>query len=127
MQEKSCGAIVIKDNKFLLIRNRNGSHWDFPKGKMEPGESEEETAKREVLEETGCRIEIKPGFRETVNYNPAPDVDKTVVFFLATTDDDIEIDEKEISEARWKSYEDAIELLTFENAKHVLKKADEAF
>ena len=55
--EKSCGAIVLSpDNtnrKVLLIKHENGGHWAFPKGHVEEGETEVETALREIKEETG--------------------------------------------------------------------------
>lgn len=55
---------------FLVVKNKNGRHWGFPKGHMEYGESERQTALREVLEETGLKVEILPGFRETCEYCP---------------------------------------------------------
>ena len=69
--EKSCGAI------------RYGGHWAFPKGHVEAGESEEETAMREVREETGAQVRVRPGYREVTTYSPAKGVTKDVVFFVA--------------------------------------------
>ena len=55
--EKSCGAICYTREegapRVLVICHRYGGHWAFPKGHVEAGESEEETAMREVREETG--------------------------------------------------------------------------
>lgn len=56
--EKSCGAIVIEDGKVLLVKH-NAGHWDFPKGHVEEGETEFETAIREVKEETNIDIKLK--------------------------------------------------------------------
>ena len=53
----------------------------FPKGHMEPGETEEETAKREIREETGLLVRLDPGFRRSVRYSPKPGVDKDVIYF----------------------------------------------
>ena len=61
-KEKSCGCIVFNDGKVLLVRHNKG-HWDFPKGHVEPGETEEQTAKREVKEETNIDVEINTNFR----------------------------------------------------------------
>lgn len=48
-----------------------------------PGESEEETAMREVREETGAQVRVRPGYREVTTYSPAKGVTKDVVFFVA--------------------------------------------
>ena len=71
--EKSCGAVVFKQQKdgsvkYLLLHYEAG-HWDFPKGKQEKNEKEEQTAAREIKEETGIEdIEFVDGFREMVKY-----------------------------------------------------------
>ena len=59
--ERSCGAIVFKEMEgalYVLVIQHGAGHWSFPKGHMEAGESEHETAIREVAEETGIEIEI---------------------------------------------------------------------
>ena len=62
LYEKSCGAIVFhrfKDGiKVLLVKNRNGKYWSFPKGHVEKGESEHQTAAREIKEETGLEVRL---------------------------------------------------------------------
>jgi bis(5'-nucleosidyl)-tetraphosphatase len=70
--EKSAGAVVFRKTdkgiKYLLLKYRNG-HWDFPKGHIENGETEEETMRREVREETGIDdLKIVPGFIENFRY-----------------------------------------------------------
>lgn len=86
-REKSCGAICFDYTqgapRVLVIRHRYGGHWAFPKGHVEAGEREEDTAVREVREETGAEIRLVPGFREVTAYSPAKGVMKDVVFFLA--------------------------------------------
>ena len=58
-KEKSCGCIIIDDNNKVLLVYGNGSYfWGFPKGHVEDGESEVETAKREVKEEVGLDVVI---------------------------------------------------------------------
>jgi ADP-ribose pyrophosphatase YjhB (NUDIX family) len=54
------GTLVVRDGRVLLVRQRRpyGVHWEIPSGYYEPGESLEQAAAREVLEETGVRIEI---------------------------------------------------------------------
>jgi len=123
MQQKSCGAVVVKENRYILIKHKKG-HWDFPKGKMEPGESEHETASREVLEETGVKIKFIDGFREEIFYAPKPRIKKTVVVFKATTSDDLFTEDEDIIDLRWATYEEAMQVLTFDAAKDVLRKAN---
>lgn len=72
--EKSCGAIVYRkhhgNTEILLIKHINSGHWSFPKGHVEQGETEVETALREIKEETSLDVLIDPTFRETVTYFP---------------------------------------------------------
>ena len=85
-REKSCGALGVRKNgetyDLVLLRHRFGGHWSFPKGHVEEGESERQTALREVHEETGLSIRLYDGFRESVEYFPKPGVKKQVVYFL---------------------------------------------
>ena len=69
--ENSCGAIVFNENteKILLVKMHNGN-WGFPKGHIEKDETKEETAIREVLEETNVRIKIIPNFEREIKYIP---------------------------------------------------------
>ena len=65
LYEKSCGAVVFYNGKsntrILLVKNNNGRYWSFPKGHIEIGETEKETAVREIKEETSLEVEIKDG------------------------------------------------------------------
>ena len=85
--EKSCGAIVYRkhhgNTEILLIKHINSGHWSFPKGHVEQGETEVETALREIKEETSLDVLIDPTFRETVTYFPRKDTQKVVVYFIA--------------------------------------------
>ena len=128
--EKSCGALVVRreEDQFyiLMIRHKAGGNRSFPKGHMEAGESEYETALREVMEETSSRIAIVSDFRATVNYRPSPGVMKEVVYFLAfTTSADIKAREGEIAEVEWIPLEKAEEYLAHDNDKTVFRAAME--
>jgi 8-oxo-dGTP pyrophosphatase MutT (NUDIX family) len=127
--EKSCGALVVRradDGKvyILMIRHKAGGHRSFPKGHMEPGETEYMTAVREVFEETAVQIRIDSDFRKTVHYHPMPGVSKEVVYFLTeTTQCEIRPREGEIAQVEWVPLEQAEQSLTHENDKTVLRAA----
>ncbi|PIR02154.1 MAG: diadenosine tetraphosphate hydrolase [Candidatus Nealsonbacteria bacterium CG_4_9_14_3_um_filter_35_11] len=133
--EKSAGAIIFRkenNNFFYLLLHYPSSakapkeYWDFPKGHIEKGEDEIKTVKREVEEETGLKdIKIIEGFREWIKYFfkfEGKTVLKFVTFYLAETKTkDVKISGEHVG-YKWLPYEDAIEQLTFKNAKEVLKK-----
>lgn len=129
--EKSCGAIVYRKHhgniEILLIKHINSGHWSFPKGHVEDGETETETAKREILEETGVDVIIDPTFRETVQYFPRKDAQKVVVYFIAKAKNyDFVPQEDEIAEIKWVDIGHATSVLTYENDKSIVNKAKKA-
>lgn len=128
LYESSCGAVVYRmeegRRKFLLIRNRRSAHWGFPKGHIEPGETNEQTAIREVLEETGLHIKILPDFVQKSDYTIQGKIEKSVHIFLAiTTEKAFTLQEEEIEECGWFTYEKALNTLNYENDKNILNEA----
>ena len=122
-QEKSCGAIVINKNNKILLVYYNAGHWDFPKGHIENGETEEQTAIREVKEETNIDIIINNKYRYTTSYSPKENVMKEVVYFLAQNiDEDKKPQLEEVSEVKWFTLEEAMNTITYENSKEILNK-----
>ena len=122
-QEKSCGAIVINKNNKILLVHHNSGHWDFPKGHIENGETEEQTAIREVKEETNIDIIINNKYRYTTSYSPKENVMKEVVYFLAQNiDEDKKPQLEEVSEVKWFTLEEAMNTITYENSKEILNK-----
>ncbi len=130
LKERSAGAIVFRregEKEYYLLLHYNGGHWDFPKGNIEKGEKPEETAVREIQEETGITaLRFLPDFREAITYfykREGQTVFKQVIFFLAETK------EKEIKISwehqgfEWLDYRQALNRLTFENAKKLLRSA----
>ena len=122
-KEKSCGCIILKNKKVLLVYEKNRNFWGFPKGHMENGETEIETALREVKEEVGLDVEIDKERRYTLNYIIRDEIDKTTVLYIAKAkNDEIIMQENEIENIRWCSFEEALNILTFDNWKEMFKK-----
>lgn len=127
--EKSCGAVIFAMVKgqpqFLLIKNRRSLYWGFPKGHIESGETEEETALREVLEETGLKIRILKGFAAKSDYHIQNKVEKTVTIFLAQTEKRTpKLQKDEVEDFYWGNYDDAMKRLKFENDRSILRRAN---
>ena len=87
--EKSCGAVVFTkeydDFKYVIIRSKGGTY-GFPKGHVEKDETEKETALREIMEETGLKVEFLDKFKAEDSYKFTRNgvlIEKTVVYFLA--------------------------------------------
>ena len=120
-KEKSCGCIVINDKNEILLILHNAGHWDFPKGHVEDGETEVQTAIREVKEETNIDVEVDEEYRYSTKYSPKEDVIKEVVYFLARNiSDERQAQLEEVSEVKWFSMNDAIEKITYDNSREIL-------
>jgi len=126
--EHSAGAVVFRrDEKgveFLLLR-KGADYWDLPKGNIDDGEEELQTAKREITEETGLdEVKILPNFKEKISYfykRNGQTIYKEVTFFLAETDrKEVKIS-KEHDDFGWFRAEEA---LTKVKSKDIIRKAD---
>lgn len=129
--EVSAGVLVycLESPREYLLLHYPAGHWDFPKGHIEEGENEKEAALRELFEETGIKedeIELHKDFREEIEYFYKRGNElshKKVIYLLAGT----EKKEVRISEEHqgytWLPYEEALDKVTFRNAKDLLKKA----
>jgi len=136
--EKSAGAVIFRkesDKPFFLLLHYPSSakapkdYWDFPKGHIEKGENEIETARREVEEETGLKdIEFIEGFKETIKYFfkfEGKNILKFVTFYLAETKTkNVRVSFEHLG-YEWLPYEKALKKLTYKNAKEILKKAND--
>lgn len=125
-KEKSCGCIIVKDKRVLLVYEKNRNFWGFPKGHVEKGENEIETALREVKEEVGLDVEIDKEKRYTLNYIINDEIDKTTVLYIATpTSENLKRQESEIEEIKWCDFDEALTTLTFDNWKELFKQVME--
>ena len=125
--EKSCGAVIFRRDggwNVLLIRHARGHHISFPKGHVEQGETESQTAEREIRAETGLSVRVDRRFRAENRYNIRPDTQKLVVIFAATTDQaEITPQPEEIAEAFWLPVEEANARLTYERDRRIMRDA----
>ena len=109
--EKSCGVIVFKNNKVLMVR-QNSREWSFTKGHVEGEETEEETALREAKEEANVDVKIVGDFKKMITYSPKEGVMKDVVFFLGIPlNDNLKPQEGEIVEVKYFTFEEANEII----------------
>jgi 8-oxo-dGTP pyrophosphatase MutT (NUDIX family) len=126
-EEKACGTIVEKDGKILLVYSNKG-FWGFPKGHVEEGETETETAVRETFEETGVWVTPDEENRFEFDYVIADkNVHKIVVLFTAKIVDDTKMkkQDEEIADLRFVPKDDVEGLLTFAEWKDVWRRAKE--
>jgi NTP pyrophosphohydrolases including oxidative damage repair enzymes len=129
--ERSAGIITYHlaegKPKFLLLHYQSG-HWGFPKGHIEAGETEEQTALRELAEETAIdRVFLINRFKGNINYyftQNKQTIYKEVIFFLAESPTkEVALCEEHIG-FRWLTYDMAIKALTFKNEQELLIKAE---
>lgn len=128
LHEKSCGAVVWYEaggQRLYLIEEMRGGHFAMPKGHVEEGESEAETAEREIREETGLFVSVDTGFRAANSYSPYPGCMKEVVYFAARAHSrKTKVQEEELRSVSWLPFEDALRRLSFENDREILRQAD---
>lgn len=134
VEEKSCGVILYRNTdsgREYLILHYPGGHWDFPKGHVEEFDDHEmETAHRELEEETSIKdISFIDGYREPMYYEfnrgRKELVKKTVVYFVAEAHEDAVTLSHEHKGYDWLPFEPAMKQLTFDNARDLLRKAED--
>jgi 8-oxo-dGTP pyrophosphatase MutT (NUDIX family) len=141
--EKSVGAVVFRitngQREYLLMKYRNG-HWEFPRGKVEDGETEIDTMRREIEEETGIsQLRIIEGYRKNIRFSYKAHGDeyrerakdkncafirKKAVFYLAEAMDEDVVISHEHQKFLWLTFDEAMNRLTFSNAKKILEAAN---
>jgi len=134
--EFSAGLLVLRTTdrgfEWLLLQKPNG-RWEFPKGKVEPGEGPVEAAVREAREESGLSdLHVIEGFMHTIRYTyrdrwrrppEAVTVDKTVVFYLAETHETTLRPSPEHRSARWMTTDEVLQALGYENLRDLFRQA----
>lgn len=128
LYHKSCGAIVYRrengKTEFLCLYQKRSKTWSFPKGHAEAGETEKETAIREVFEETGFKIIPAGGFREEITY-PVKKGEKTVALFLAEAAGEQSINPEEVGSYIWAPAAEIREIMSNPGYGEIIGKAEE--
>ena len=129
----SAGGVAFRKNgnstEIVLIQTSSEGRWQLPKGLVDPGESNEDAAVREVREEAGVKCEIVSEL-DTINYwyverhGKAPErIHKTVHFFLMRyINGDVADHDDEVTEARWVAVDDALGMLAFKTEMSVVEQ-----
>lgn len=127
-KEKSCGTIIIDSNKRVLLVKQKLGWVGFPKGHMEQGETEMETARRETKEETNLDVIVDEKKRYTISYITSTQIDKEVVYFRAKPISySLLPQEAEIAEIMWVDIDEAKRYLSFDNLKQLWQNALDDF
>ena len=117
------GAVTFRKSNnrtlYLIVSSSDGTHWVLPKGHIEPGESPETAALRELKEEGGVTGEIVDRLPTKRFDKPAEEV--IVQYFLIREIESTEASEKR--SLRWEDEQTALKLLTFDDAREVLRDA----
>ena len=108
--EKSCGVLpyrVVDGNReFLLVFEAFSKCWSIPKGHMEAGETETQTAQRELYEETGLTAILDTGKTAAIEYPVSGFARKQVVFFLGEVTGEPKVRQGEIEKFKWVTAEE---------------------
>lgn len=126
LKQKSVGAVILNpDNLVLIMYSAANKYWEFPKGKVERGEKELDTLKREVYEETGIRrFRLNPSFRESIYYSfrvASGIINKVVIYYLFKTGAQIQVSD-EHADYKWVTLDEVDTYLKHVNQKNLVKR-----
>ena len=134
LDQVSAGGVAFRwrdsEPELVIVSVKPKMRWQLPKGIVDPGETPQITAVREVREEAGVETDlmalietIEYWYRAT-SYGKPVRYHKFVHFYLLQyRSGDVSDHDHEIEEARWVSFEEAIEMLAFKTERGVVEKA----
>ncbi len=131
IHKKSCGIVPVykgeSGNLYLIVHQTNDV-WCFPKGGQDEGENDQDTAMRELREETGIiDIDVADGFEAIEKYRVTDETEpysKEIHYFLGFVENkDVTPQENEIQGYKWATFEEANKHFQFESTKTTLQKA----
>jgi 8-oxo-dGTP diphosphatase len=116
---RAAGGILFRDGRVLLVHRPKYDDWSFPKGKLEPGESWEDAAVREVEEETGLACEVGPEVGRT-HYEVRGEPKEVRYFRMAGSGEARA--RNEVDEVRWLTPAEADVLLVHDYDRALLNR-----
>ena len=124
-EEKSCGTITIKDNKVLMVKQKNSGNYNFPKGHRKNKEEEIETEIKKKKKEIKINVKKVNNHRYSMTYPINDETIKEVVYFVATTNDanNIVKQESEITEVIWINIDKVIDYIVYDDLKKLWIRA----
>ncbi len=127
--EKSCGAILYRIGdggviEYLVLYQHRSGTWSIPKGHIAAGETERDTALREIREETGLSVSLIDGFRRELSYTVSAKASKNVVVFLAEAKGELSLGRNEISDCVWAEKAAAIRRLGGRSIGRIIEAAE---
>lgn len=129
--EESFGVIPLSEQNgqwsVFIIQHKKGRYWGFPKGHAEPNESKQESAFRELKEETNLEfvrfLQEEPIIEEYSFLLKGKRVFKRVHYFVAEVHGTVKLQKEEIQDGIWISIQDAMEKVTHPEGKAILAQA----
>jgi 8-oxo-dGTP diphosphatase len=112
------GGIVERDGRILVVHRAHYDDWSLPKGKLEPGESWEDAALREVWEETGLRCDL--GDYVGASHYDVRGEPKEVRYWRMTSAGEAR-PSNEVDAVRWVTPAEALALLSYERERQVVR------
>jgi 8-oxo-dGTP pyrophosphatase MutT (NUDIX family) len=121
---RAAGGLVLRqgedgESEILVVHRPAYDDWSFPKGKLEPGETEEDAAVREVEEETGLRCRLEHELA-TTRYRDGRGRRKTVRYWLMTPVGGALTPANEVDDVRFLAVPHAAQLLTYDRDRELL-------
>jgi 8-oxo-dGTP diphosphatase len=124
MRSEAAGGVVVRDGLVAVVHRPRYDDWSLPKGKLDPGETFEQAALREVEEETGLRCRLE-GELPSVEYEVKGRPKLVRYWRMAVEEDPGFVPNDEVDDVRWLAPVDAAQLLTYDRDKGVVAAAAE--
>src|SRR3954469_6054171 len=119
---KAAGGVVVRDGRIAVVHRPRYDDWSLPKGKLEPGETWEQAALREIEEETGLRARLEKELPTT--HYAVGDRPKSVRWGRMTVEEDLGAEpDDEVDGVRWLTPEEAMRLLDYEQDRQLVRLA----